>query len=84
MTDIFEAWVTDRVLLSCDGRVLELFGYVDAHRWHLAFRPTLEFSTKRSRLTVGSMIPGVMNFPYDPDRRADLEAFAARLVTAHL
>ena len=49
----YDAPVTDSALLSFDGRVLEVFGHVDAARYHVREEPRIEFRTGRiSRLTI--------------------------------
>ncbi|WP_427924709.1 hypothetical protein [Streptomyces sp. cg40] len=49
----YDAPVTESALLSFDGRVLEVFGYADAARYHVWEEPRLEFRTGRlGRLTI--------------------------------
>ncbi|MDV9171425.1 hypothetical protein R6V09_15000 [Streptomyces sp. W16] len=49
----YEVPVTESALLSFDGRVLEVFGYVDAARYHIWEEPRIEFRTGRiRRLTI--------------------------------
>ncbi|WP_223692594.1 hypothetical protein [Leifsonia poae] len=39
-----EVWASDSVLLSFDGRALEVFGFTDVQRFHIPFRPVVQFS----------------------------------------
>ncbi|MEV0740136.1 hypothetical protein AB0I51_30330 [Streptomyces sp. NPDC050549] len=49
----YDAPVTGSAPLSFDGRVLEVFGYVDAARYHVWEEPRIEFRTGRiRRLTI--------------------------------
>ncbi|MBK3566257.1 MULTISPECIES: hypothetical protein [unclassified Streptomyces] len=49
----YDAPVTGSALLSFDGRVLEVFGYVDAARYHVWEEPRIEFRSGRiRRLTI--------------------------------
>lgn len=72
-------------LLVFDGRVLELFGYADAHRLHLLQHPRLEFveegRKKLPRLKVVSDRQ-TFTFDYDQARRPDLERLDAALRAA--
>ncbi|MDX3612196.1 hypothetical protein OG920_05490 [Streptomyces europaeiscabiei] len=78
----YEVLANDTTLLTFDGRVLELFGFGDAHRLHIWQEPRLEFGTGRKpRTEIVIERPGVHrhSFPYDPERLDALRAFAARL-----
>ncbi|MFJ9629371.1 hypothetical protein ACIQPR_24480 [Streptomyces sp. NPDC091280] len=49
----YDAPVSETALLSFDGRVLEVFGYADAARYHIWEEPRIEFRTGRiGRLTI--------------------------------
>jgi hypothetical protein len=75
----------DTTLLTFDGRVLELYGFVDAHRLHIWQEPRLEFGTGRKpRMEIVIGQPGVPrhSLPYDPERLDALRAFAAQLARA--
>ncbi|MBQ1104833.1 hypothetical protein ACH4MN_07580 [Streptomyces anulatus] len=81
-----EVLANDTTLLTFDGRVLELFGFGDAHRLHVRQEPRLEFGTGRQptmAVTIGQ--PGVPRhyfchyFPYAPERLDALRAFAVQL-----
>ncbi|MFI5476252.1 hypothetical protein ACIA6D_39425 [Streptomyces cacaoi] len=79
-TPPYEVLVTDTVLISFDGRILELFGYSDTHRIHIRQAPRLEFGTGRNpRMTIVTG-PGTRHsLPYDPHRLDGLRALAERL-----
>ncbi|MEV0642533.1 hypothetical protein AB0I77_48040 [Streptomyces sp. NPDC050619] len=70
-TPPYEVLANDTTLLTFDGRVLELFGFGDAHRPHIWQEPRLEFGTGR-KPRMGTVIgqPGVSrrSLPYDPER----------------
>ncbi|MFM9694130.1 hypothetical protein [Streptomyces europaeiscabiei] len=81
-TPPYQVLANDTTLLTFDGRVLELFGFVDAHRLHIWQEPRLEFGTGRKpRMEIIIGQPGVPrhSFPYDPERLDALRAFAAQL-----
>jgi hypothetical protein len=80
--DCIEVWASPTVLLTLDGRVLEVFGFADAQRFHIAFRPVLLF-TGKSRLTIRPEHGGQWTFFYDPARRPEVERFAAQVLAAH-
>lgn len=81
--ELHEVFVTDTVLLSFDGRVLEVFGYTDTHRTHLFQEPRLEFGTgRRPRMEITTASGARHSMPYDPHRLDALRAFAARLARA--
>ncbi|MGW1786225.1 hypothetical protein ACWCQQ_45235 [Streptomyces sp. NPDC002143] len=75
-----EAPASEFVLFSFDGRVLEVFGYIDDARYHLWERPRLEFSTGRfRRLSVITRHGRRHTIPYDAHLLPGLQALAARL-----
>ncbi|MFI6339916.1 hypothetical protein [Streptomyces sp. NPDC050535] len=81
-TPPYEVLANDTTLLTFDGWVLELFGFVDAHRLHIWQEPRLEFGTGRKpRIEIIIGQPGVPrhSLPYDPERLDALRAFAAQL-----
>lgn len=74
-TPPYEVPVTDTVLLSFDGRVLEVFGFGDTHRVHIRQEPRLEFGTgRRPRMTIVTGLGVRHNSPYDSDRLDGLRA----------
>ncbi|MFF7597738.1 hypothetical protein [Streptomyces mirabilis] len=84
-TPPYEALATETTLLTFDGRVLELFGFGDAHRIHIWQEPRLEFGTGRKpRMEIITGQPGVRrhSFPYDPERLDALRAFAEQVARA--
>ncbi|MFB7250379.1 hypothetical protein [Microbacterium sp. NPDC056234] len=84
MTATHEAWVTDGVLLVFDGTVLEIFGYSEAVRLHIAYRPELVFEDGRHlRLTIRYDNRRYHAMDYEPSRRHELEALAERVRAAH-
>ncbi|WP_328840560.1 hypothetical protein [Streptomyces europaeiscabiei] len=79
-TPPYDVLANDTTLLTFDGRVLELFGFVDAHRLHIWREPRLEFGTgrkPRTEIIIGQ--PGVPRHSFDPERLDALRAFAAQL-----
>jgi len=76
-----EVPLTDSTMLSFDGRVLEVFGEIDAGRYHIREEPRLEFRPGRSRMLVIRTRPNRRRQTvfYDPSRRAGLQALAERL-----
>ncbi|MFC4506348.1 MULTISPECIES: hypothetical protein [Streptomyces] len=61
-----EAPANDSVLLSFDGRVLEVFGYVDDARYHVWEEPRIEIGTGRfRRLTITVRSGRRHSIPYD-------------------
>ena len=77
---LFEAPANDYALFSFDGRVLEVFGYVDDARYHLWERPRLEFGTgRRRRLALVTKHGRRHSFPYDAHLLPGLQALAAQL-----
>jgi hypothetical protein len=76
----FDAPMTDSSMLSFDGRVLEVFGYVDAARYHIWEEPRIEFRTGRTRrLTITTKHGRRHSVLYDAHRLPDLQALADRL-----
>ncbi|MEU1517073.1 hypothetical protein ABZ490_33830 [Streptomyces sp. NPDC005811] len=76
----YEAPANDHVLLAFDGRVLEVFGYVDDARYHVWERPRLEFGTGRRRLAQIVTRHGRRHsIPYDAPLLPGLRALADRL-----
>jgi hypothetical protein len=79
--DVIEVWIKESTLLSFDGRVLEVFGFADAHRFHIAFAPTI--SLGKRLLTIKPTQGGQQSFFYDQQRTPEIEAFAAAVHAAH-
>ena len=80
-----EVWANENKLLAFDGRVLELFGWADAHRLHLSQHPRLEFYEQGRRKTPKiRVVSDRQTFIYDDDlaRRPDLERLDAALRAA--
>jgi hypothetical protein len=79
-----EVWADETILLCNDGHVLEIFGFTDAHRFHLAMdRPRVELiERKRSTRVVIEATRGGSAFDCDPARVGDVRAFATRLAEA--
>ncbi|HEY0248762.1 MAG TPA: hypothetical protein VGC45_10935 [Gryllotalpicola sp.] len=73
-----EVWASPSVLMSYDGRVLEVFGLVDVARFHRGLRPQIVFAGK-TRITIKPRSGGNLSFFFDPARRDEVEAFAARV-----
>ncbi|MFI5881090.1 hypothetical protein [Streptomyces sp. NPDC051554] len=73
--------LTDSTMLSFDGSVLEVFGEIDAGRYHIWEEPRLEFRPGRSRTLVIRTRPNRrrQSVFYDPSRRAGLQALAEQL-----
>ncbi|MFD4558494.1 hypothetical protein ACFWP5_29980 [Streptomyces sp. NPDC058469] len=72
--------VTDSAMLSFDGRVLEVFGYVDAARYHVWEEPRIEFRTGRiRRLTITTKHGRRHSVLYDAHRLPELQALVERL-----
>lgn len=63
-----EVGVDDKILLCNDGHVLEIFGFTDAHRYHLALdRPRIEIEErKRSTKVVVRTTRASSTFDVDP------------------
>lgn len=75
----YEVPVSDNVLLSFDGRVLEVFGYVDDARYHIWEEPRVEFSTPRHRVTIIVRSGRKHTVPYDARFLPGLQALADRV-----
>jgi hypothetical protein len=76
----YEAQASPTVLLAFDGRVLEVFGFTDTHRYHIWQEPRLEFSHgRRPTATITSGRGLHLWFPYDAHRFDGLRALADRL-----
>ncbi|TBN58386.1 hypothetical protein EYE40_13840 [Glaciihabitans arcticus] len=76
-TDEFrDVWASDTTLLSFDGRVLEVFGFSDTARYHVAHKPTITVGKKM--VTIRTEGLGQHSFFFDQHRRSELEAYAAR------
>ncbi len=80
--ELIEVWASSSVLVSFDGRVLEVFGLVDVERIHIAFRPVILFPGK-SRVTIRPERGAPYTFFADPERRPDLQPLAERVLAAH-
>ncbi|XUK64026.1 DUF2470 domain-containing protein [Plantibacter sp. RU18] len=70
-------WASSSALLSFDGRVLEVFGFADVQRFHVAMRPVILIGKKM--LTIRPEHGGQYAFFYDVERRAQLEKFVAHV-----
>jgi hypothetical protein len=76
----YEVPAGDHVLLSFDGRVLEVFGYIDDARYHIWERPRLEFRPgRRRRLSIVTRHGRRHTIPYDAHLLPGLQALAERL-----
>ncbi|MFI5730054.1 hypothetical protein ACIA49_08055 [Kribbella sp. NPDC051587] len=72
--------LTDTVLMTFDGTVVEFFGYTDVHRYHVWQQPTFEFTQGRMpRLIVRLASGGKHSLLYDRDRLEGLQAVAAEV-----
>lgn len=76
-----EVWANPTTLLTLDGRVLEVFGFTDAQRFHLAFRPVLQRSKKL--VTIKPESGPQLSFFYDRENADRLDAFGRLLEAAH-
>ncbi|MER5360126.1 hypothetical protein [Streptomyces sp. NPDC002785] len=77
---LYEVPANDHVLLSFDGRVLEVFGYVDDARYHVWEGPHLEFRPGRSRrLAIVTRHGRRHSIPYDAHLLPGLQDLAERL-----
>ncbi|WP_328751130.1 hypothetical protein OHT57_37070 [Streptomyces sp. NBC_00285] len=75
-----EAPANDNALFSFDGRVLEVFGYIDDARYHLWERPRLEFDPgRRRRLAIVTRHGRRLSVPYDAHLLPGLQALAEQL-----
>jgi hypothetical protein len=76
-----EVWADDTILLCNDGHVLEIFGFTDAHRYHLAMhRPRIEIEErKRSTKVVVRASRFTSTFDVVPAQVDAVRAFATRL-----
>lgn len=84
MSSAHEAWATDQVLLTFNGSVLEIFGFNDTHRLHIAHRPSLQFEEgRRPRLHIADDFGPRHTFDYDPARRVGLDVLAELLRAAY-
>ncbi|WP_371649391.1 MULTISPECIES: hypothetical protein [unclassified Streptomyces] len=73
----YEAPTSDSVLLSFNGRVLEVFGYVDAARYHIWEEPRLAFKSGRfRRLTITVKSGRQHTMPYDAHLLPGLQGLA--------
>ncbi|KPI02821.1 hypothetical protein OK074_4971 [Actinobacteria bacterium OK074] len=73
----YEAPVSADVLLAFDGRVLEVFRYADAARYHVWEEPWLEFTSGRSpKVRIRSRIGSRRTFPYDEQLLPGIRALA--------
>jgi hypothetical protein len=76
-----EVWADGTILLCNDGHVLEIFGFTDAHRFHLGMhRPRIEIEErKRSTKVVVKATRGGATVDLDPAQVDAVRAFATRL-----
>ena len=72
-----DVWASDTTLLSYDGRILEVFGFSDTHRYHVAYRPTITVGPKM--VTIKAENLGQHSFFFEQHRRAELEEYARML-----
>jgi hypothetical protein len=77
----FEVWVSKEHLMTFDGTVVEVFGFVDVQRVHIAYRP--EIIIGKSMVALQPEYGARLKFFYDKDRRAEIEAFGERLKALH-
>jgi hypothetical protein len=81
-TELIEVWASKSVIVSFDGRVVEVFGFADAQRFHVGFRPKLHFVGK-TRLSIRPEGGGGnYTFFYAPECRPALETFVERVNAA--
>lgn len=75
-----EVWA-DGLLLCNDGHALEIFGFTDAHRYHLGMdRPRIEIEErKRSTKVVIKGTRHTSTFDVEPAQVDAVRAFATRL-----
>ncbi|MFF7332497.1 hypothetical protein ACIQU5_03175 [Streptomyces sp. NPDC090306] len=73
--------VSDTVMLCFDGRVLEVFGFTDASRFHVWERPRIEIGEGRRFRRFTIVTRGGRRHPllYDAERLADLRALGEHL-----
>ncbi|MFF0011718.1 hypothetical protein [Streptomyces sp. NPDC005374] len=77
---LYEAPANEHVLVSFDGRVLEVFGYVDDARYHLWERPRLEFGPgRRQGLAIVTRHGRRHSIPYDAHLLPGLQSLAEQL-----
>lgn len=75
-----QAPLSDTHLLTFDGTVLELFGYTDAHRYHIWQQPTFEFTQGRMpRMVIRLAGGGNHSLLYDRSRLEGLQTVAAEV-----
>ncbi|MFD6140197.1 hypothetical protein [Promicromonospora sp. NPDC060271] len=76
-----EVWADGTTLLCNDGHVLEIFGFTDTHRDHLAMdRPRIEIEERRrSTKVVVRTTRRSSTFDVDPGQVDAVRAFATRL-----
>ena len=79
-----DVWMDGGSLLTFDVRVLEIFGFTDAHRFHIAYSPRIELGEnpsnpkKQPHLMIQSA-RGYFGSAFDPSRRIGFEQLDARL-----
>ncbi|MGJ4845776.1 hypothetical protein [Leifsonia sp. Le1] len=81
VTEIVEAWASESTLLAFDGRILEVFGFPDVQRIHIAFRPTITVGKKM--VSIAPTQGGKLSFFYDAARADEIAAFAVHVHAAH-
>lgn len=78
--DAWELRASESVLISFDGRVLEVFGFIDVYRIHLAFQPRIEIvEGKRPRLRIVPTAGGTLRCGLDPERVDEARVRARQL-----
>lgn len=83
MTIEFEVQPHSGAVLVFDGRVLEIFGYANIHRFHLWQQPRLEFiDGVRPRVLVRCAVGPYFETSMEPDSRPELLKLAAELESA--
>lgn len=81
--DIWELRASESIVVGFDGRVLEVFGFIDVYRIHLAFQPRMEIvEGKRPRLRIVPTAGGTLRCGLDPDRVDEARDCARRLAAA--
>lgn len=81
--DAWELRASESVLISFDGRVLEVFGFIDVYRIHLAFQPRIEIvEGRRPRLRIVPTAGGTLRCGLDPERVDEARVRSRQLADA--